>query len=61
MRKLFGALVPGIDGQVVVRVAHKAWPEDAWIGGVTGVVEPGDLNWIFPAMRRVEGPRALRR
>jgi len=54
MRKLFRTLVPGIDGQVV-RVAHKAWQEDRWSGGVTGVVEPGDYHWMFPAMRRVEG------
>ena len=54
MRRLFRTLLPGIDGQVV-GVAHKAWHEDPWAGGGWGWTQPGELRWMFPAMRRVEG------
>lgn len=54
MRRLFRRLLPGIDGQVV-GVAHKAWQEDPWAGGGWGWTQPGELRWMFPAMRSVEG------
>jgi monoamine oxidase len=54
MRRLFRQLLPGIRGEIVA-VAHKAWQEDPWAGGGWGWVQPGDLQWMFPAMRRVEG------
>jgi monoamine oxidase len=54
MRKLFRRLLPGIRGQILA-VAHKAWHEDPWTGGVAGWTQPGELRWMFPAMRRVEG------
>jgi monoamine oxidase len=54
MRKLMHRLLPGLRGQIV-GVAHKAWQEDRWAGGGWGWVQPGDLRWMFPAMRRVEG------
>jgi monoamine oxidase len=54
VRQLFRRLLPGIRGQIV-GVAHKAWQEDPWAGGVTGWTQPGELRWMFPAMRRVEG------
>ena len=54
MRRLFGRLLPGIDGEIV-GVADKAWHEDPWAGGGWGWVPPGDLHWMFPAMRRPEG------
>jgi monoamine oxidase len=54
MRRLFGRLLPGIHGQIV-DVAEKAWHEDPWAGGGWGWVPPGDLHWMFPAMRRPEG------
>jgi monoamine oxidase len=53
-RKLMGRLLPGIRGQIV-SVGHKAWQEDRWAGGGWGWVQPGELRWMFPAMRRVEG------
>jgi monoamine oxidase len=53
-RKLMGRLLPGIRGQIV-GVGHKAWQEDRWAGGGWGSVQPGELRWMFPAMRRVEG------
>jgi monoamine oxidase len=54
MRRLTRELLPGIRGQIV-GVAHKAWQEDPWAGGVSGWTQPGELRWMFPAMRRVEG------
>jgi monoamine oxidase len=54
MRRLMGRLLPGLGGQVV-GVAHKAWQEDPWAGGGWGWTEPGELGWMFPAMRSVEG------
>jgi monoamine oxidase len=54
MRKLFRRLLPGMRNQVA-GVAHKAWQEDEWVGGGWGWVAPGDLHWMFPAMRRPEG------
>jgi monoamine oxidase len=54
MRKLFHRLLPGIRGQIV-GVAHKAWQEDPWAGGGWGWTQPGELRWMFPAMRRPEG------
>jgi monoamine oxidase len=54
MRRLFRKLVPGIRGEIV-GVAHKAWQEDPWAGGGWGWTPPGDLHWMLPAMRRVEG------
>jgi monoamine oxidase len=53
-QKLMRQLLPGIRGQIV-GVAHKAWEEDPWAGGGWGWVQPGELRWMFPAMRRVEG------
>jgi monoamine oxidase len=53
MHKLFRRLLPGISGQVV-GVAHKAWQEDPWAGGGWGWTQPGELAWMFPAMRRPE-------
>jgi monoamine oxidase len=53
-RRLMRQLLPGIRGEVV-GVAHKAWQEDRWAGGGWGWVQPGELRWMFPAMRRVEG------
>jgi monoamine oxidase len=53
MRHLFRNLLPGIDGQIV-GVAHKAWHEDPWAGGGWGWTQPGELRWMFPAMRQVE-------
>jgi monoamine oxidase len=52
--KLMRRLLPGIGGQIV-GVAHKAWQEDPWAGGGWGWVQPGELRWMFPAMRQVEG------
>jgi monoamine oxidase len=54
MRRLMRRLLPGIGGEIV-GVAHKAWQEDPWAGGGWGWVQPGELSWMFPAMRRVEG------
>lgn len=54
MRRLFRRLLPGMRGQVLA-VAHKAWQEDPWAGGGWGWTQPGDLRWMFPAMRRPEG------
>jgi monoamine oxidase len=54
MHRLFGRLLPGFRGQVV-GVAHKAWHEDPWAGGGWGWSQPGDLEWMFPAMRGPEG------
>jgi monoamine oxidase len=54
MRRLFRALVPGIDRQVI-GVAHKAWQEDKWAGGGWGWTPPGALHWMLPAIRRPEG------
>jgi monoamine oxidase len=53
-RKLVRQLLPGIRGQIV-GVAHKAWQEDPWAGGGWGWTQPGELRWMFPAMRQVEG------
>jgi monoamine oxidase len=54
MRRLMRDLLPGLRGQVT-GVVHKAWQEDPWAGGGWGWVQPGDLHWMLPAMRRVEG------
>jgi monoamine oxidase len=54
MRRLMRRLLPGIGGEIV-GVAHKAWQEDPWAGGGWGWVQPGDMRWMFPAMRQVEG------
>jgi monoamine oxidase len=54
MRTLFQQLLPGIRDQIV-GVAHKAWHEDPWIGGGWGWAQPGELEWMFPAMRRPDG------
>ena len=54
MRRLFRDVLPGMRGQVV-GVAHKAWQEDPWAGGGWGWTQPGQLSWMFPAMRRPEG------
>jgi monoamine oxidase len=53
-RGLMRDLLPGMRGQVV-GVAHKAWQEDRWAGGGFAWVQPGELRWMFPAMRRIEG------
>jgi monoamine oxidase len=53
-RRLMQQLLPGIRGQIV-GVAHKAWQEDPWAGGGWGWVQPGELRWMFPAMRQIEG------
>jgi monoamine oxidase len=54
MYALFRRLLPGIRRQVV-GVAHKAWQEDRWAGGAWGWTQPGELRWMFPAMRRPDG------
>jgi monoamine oxidase len=54
VHRLMRRLLPGIRGQVV-GVAHKAWQEDPWAGGGWGWTQPGQLRWMFPAMRSVEG------
>jgi monoamine oxidase len=54
MRSLLQRLLPGIRGQVI-GVAHKAWQEDPWAGGGWGWTQPGELRWMFPAMRQPEG------
>jgi monoamine oxidase len=54
MYALFRRLLPGIRRQVV-GVAHKAWQEDPWAGGGWGWTQPGELRWMFPAMRRPDG------
>jgi monoamine oxidase len=53
-RRLMRELLPGV-GDQIVGVAHKAWQEDRWAGGGWAWVQPGELAWMFPAMRRVEG------
>jgi monoamine oxidase len=53
-RELMHELLPGLRGEIV-GVAHKAWQEDPWAGGGWGWVQPGDMGWMFPAMRRIEG------
>ncbi|NEA34922.1 NAD(P)/FAD-dependent oxidoreductase [Streptomyces sp. SID13031] len=53
-RRQFAQLLPGFKGQEVA-VASKIWQDDPWVGGVTAHVQPGDLQWSFPAMRRAEG------
>ena len=53
MRRLFHDLAPYI-GDQVIGVAHKAWHEDRWAGG-WGWTQPGELHWMLPAMRQVEG------
>jgi monoamine oxidase len=54
MRRLMRRLLPGIRGEIV-GVAHKAWQEDPWAGGGWGWTQPGELAWMFPAMRQAEG------
>jgi monoamine oxidase len=54
MRQLFRRLLPGIRGQIV-GVAHKARHEDRWAGGGWGWTQPGELQWMFTAMRQPEG------
>jgi monoamine oxidase len=53
-RKLMRQLLPGLRGQIV-GVAHKAWQEDPWAGGGFGWTQPGEMRWMFPAMRQIEG------
>ena len=54
MEKLFHRLLPGIRGQVI-GVAEKLWQEDPWAGGGWGWVQPGELSFMFPAMREPDG------
>jgi monoamine oxidase len=54
MHRLFRRLLPGIRHEVV-GVAHKAWQEDPWAGGGWGWTQPGELSWMFPAMRQPDG------
>jgi monoamine oxidase len=54
MSALFSRLLPGIRGQIV-GIAHKAWQEDPWAGGGWCWTQPGELRWMFPAIRRPEG------
>ena len=54
MRRLMRRMLPGIRGEIV-GVADKAWQEDPWAGGGWGWTQPGELAWMFPAMRQVEG------
>jgi monoamine oxidase len=54
MRGLMTELVPGLQDQVI-GVAHKAWHEDPWAGGGWGWTQPGQMQWMFEAMRRAEG------
>jgi monoamine oxidase len=52
--KLMSQLLPDLRGQIV-GVAHKAWQEDPWAGGGFGSPQPGEMRWMFPAMRHIEG------
>jgi monoamine oxidase len=54
MYALFRRLLPGIRHQVI-GIAHKAWQEDPWVGGGWGWTQPGELRWMFPAMRAPDG------
>jgi monoamine oxidase len=54
MQRLLGVLLPGIHDQVVA-TADKAWHEDPWAGGGWGSPQPGELAWMFPAIRQVDG------
>jgi monoamine oxidase len=53
-RTLMQQLLPGLHGQIV-GVVHKAWQEDPWAGGGFPWTQPGELHWMFPAMRQAEG------
>jgi monoamine oxidase len=54
IRRLLHAVLPGIRNQVIA-TADKAWHEDPWAGGGWGWTQPGELIWMFPAMRQPEG------
>jgi monoamine oxidase len=54
MRRLLRDVLPGLRHQVIA-TADKAWHEDPWAGGGWGWTQPGDLAWMFPAMRQQDG------
>jgi monoamine oxidase len=54
VRRLFRDVLPGMRNQVVA-TADKAWQEDPWAGGGWGSPQPGELTWLFPAMRQPDG------
>ncbi len=54
MTALMSSILPGLAEQTEV-VQQKAWHEDPWAGGGWCWVPPGDLTWMYQAMRRPEG------
>jgi monoamine oxidase len=54
MRNLFDTLLPGTRTHIVGTV-QKIWQDDRWAGGGWGLTPRGDLHWMFPAMRAVDG------
>jgi monoamine oxidase len=54
MRRLMRSVLPGLRNQVIA-TADKAWHEDPWAGGGWGWTQPGELAWMFPAMRQPDG------
>jgi monoamine oxidase len=54
MTGLMRQILPGLDAQTI-GIAHKAWHEDPWQGGAWGWTQPGELQVMFHAIRRVEG------
>ncbi|MFE6946664.1 flavin monoamine oxidase family protein [Streptomyces chartreusis] len=51
---LFEHALPGSNRQIM-RTVTKVWQDDPWAGGGWGTVPVGDLHWMLPAMRHVEG------
>jgi monoamine oxidase len=54
IRRLFRTVLPGMHDQVI-STADKAWHEDPWAGGGWGSPQPGEMAWLFPAMRQPDG------
>lgn len=54
MTGLMSRILPGLPEQTEV-VQEKAWHEDPWAGGGWCWAPPGDLTWMYQAMRRPEG------
>jgi monoamine oxidase len=54
VRRLFRDVLPGMRNQVIAS-ADKAWQEDPWAGGGWGSPQPGEMAWLFPAMRQPDG------
>jgi monoamine oxidase len=51
---LLRAVLPGMRNQVIA-TASKAWHEDPWAGGGWGWIRPGELAFMFSAMRESDG------